>query len=60
MAVLLRIGAVRFYFYSNEGRPLELPHVHVRSGYDEAKFGSRPLLPNAITTAWMAAPTAWR
>jgi Domain of unknown function (DUF4160) len=32
----------RFYFYSNEGKPLERPHVHVRSGVNTAKFYIEP------------------
>lgn len=44
MPVVLRSGAVRFYFYSNEGKPLEPPNVHVRKGYDEAKFWLTPVV----------------
>ncbi len=32
----------RFHFYSNEGDPLEPPHIHVRKGRDNAKFWLRP------------------
>ncbi len=36
MPTVLRVGRFRFFFYSNEGR--EPPHIHVKSGDDEAKF----------------------
>jgi hypothetical protein len=36
MPTVLRWGAYRAFFYSNE--PGEPPHVHVRSGDFEAKF----------------------
>ena len=32
----------RFHFYSNEGDPLEPPHIHVRKGRDDAKFWLQP------------------
>lgn len=38
MPVVLRRDGFRFFFYSNEGDPLEPPHVHVRSSDAEAKF----------------------
>jgi len=37
----LRIGRFRFFFYSNEGQ--EPPHIHVKAGGDEAKFGLDPI-----------------
>ncbi|WP_321380129.1 DUF4160 domain-containing protein [Rhizobium sp.] len=44
MPVLLRHGPYKFFFYSNEGNPRELIHVHVRSSNGEAKSGwSQPL-----------------
>jgi Domain of unknown function (DUF4160) len=39
---VFRSGGYRFFFFSNEGNPLEPPHVHVRRGGDEAKFWLRP------------------
>jgi hypothetical protein len=42
MPTVLRRGGYRFFFYSNEGRPREPPHVHVRRGSDEAKFWLTP------------------
>lgn len=34
----------RFYFYSEEGTPLEPPHIHVRKDGSEAKFWLRPFV----------------
>jgi hypothetical protein len=42
MPTVLRIHGFRFFFYSNEGRPREPPHVHVEQGEREAKFWLRP------------------
>lgn len=36
MPTVLRIGGLRFFFYSKEGT--EPPHVHVEQGDDVAKF----------------------
>ena len=36
--VVLRRDGFRFFFYSNEGIPLEPPHVHLRRSEAEAKF----------------------
>ena len=38
MPVVFRYQGYKFFFYSNEGNPLELAHIHVRSGGKEAKF----------------------
>ena len=38
MPVIFRSGGFRFFFYSNEGRPREPPHVHAEQGDREAKF----------------------
>jgi hypothetical protein len=42
MPVVLRRDGFRFFFYSNEGNPLEPPHVHVRRSDAEAKFWLKP------------------
>ena len=42
MPTVLRARGFRFFFYSNEGRPREPPHVHVEQGEREAKFWLRP------------------
>ena len=39
---IFRIRGFRFFFYSNEGRPREPPHVHIEQGNREATFGLRP------------------
>lgn len=36
-----KIGAVRFFFYSDEG--LEPPHIHVQKGDDIAKLWLKPV-----------------
>jgi hypothetical protein len=38
---VLRIGASRFFFYSNEGS--EPPHIHVERGQGFAKFWLEPV-----------------
>lgn len=43
MPVVLRRDGFKLFFYSNEGEPREPPHVHIRSGGEEAKFW---LVPN--------------
>jgi hypothetical protein len=42
MPVILRYQGFKFFFYSNEGNPLEPAHIHVRSGDGEAKFWLTP------------------
>lgn len=42
MPVVLRYKGYRFFFFSNEGNPRELPHIHVRMGSSTAKFWLRP------------------
>lgn len=41
MPTVLRMGRYRFYFFSNEGE--EPPHIHVKSGGEEAKFWLDPI-----------------
>ena len=41
MPTVLRVGRYRLFFFSNEG--LELPHIHVKAGADEAKFWLDPV-----------------
>lgn len=38
MPVILRLNGFTFFFYSNEGNPLEPAHIHVRNADGEAKF----------------------
>ena len=40
--VIFRYKGFRFFFYSNEGNPLEPVHVHVRLGNAMAKFWLHP------------------
>jgi hypothetical protein len=42
MPVVLRRSGLRYYFYSNEGQPLEPPHIHVRGGGHDAKVWLEP------------------
>ena len=44
MPVVLRHGAYRYYFYSDEGTLREPVHIHVRRGNAEAKFWLRPFV----------------
>jgi hypothetical protein len=41
MPTVLRIGAYRFHFYSDEGK--ELPHIHVDTPEGECKFWPQPV-----------------
>jgi len=38
MPVIFRYNGYRFFFFSNEGSPLEPCHIHVRKGSTIAKF----------------------
>lgn len=42
MPVILRWKGYRFFFFSNEGDPLEPAHVHVRKGEAIAKYWLEP------------------
>ena len=42
MPVILRFRDYVFFFYSNEGNPLEPAHIHVRNAESEAKFWLEP------------------
>ena len=42
MPVILRFRGYIFFFYSNEGNPLEPAHIHVRNAESEAKFWLEP------------------
>ena len=41
MPTLLRVGAHRFFFFSNEGA--EAPHIHVETAEKYAKFWLNPV-----------------
>ena len=42
MPVILRFKGYIFFFYSNEGNPLEPAHIHIRNAESEAKFWLKP------------------
>lgn len=42
MPVILRLDGLKFFFYSNEGSPLEPAHIHVRQAGCEAKIWLHP------------------
>lgn len=42
MPVVFRHKGYKFFFYSNEGDPLEPLHIHVRKGESVAKFWIKP------------------
>ncbi|WP_111413851.1 DUF4160 domain-containing protein [Halomonas lactosivorans] len=42
MPVVFRYKGIRFFFYSNEGNPLEPMHIHAESGGGEAKIWVMP------------------
>ena len=50
MPVIFRWHGYRFFFFSNEGRPPEPPHVHVRHGDRVAKFWLVPFV--ALADSW--------
>lgn len=42
--MILRYQGFKFFFYSNEGNPLEAAHIHVRRTNCEAKFWLKPVI----------------
>lgn len=42
MPVIFRFQGYRFFFFSNEGDPLEPCHIHIRKGGAIAKFWLKP------------------
>lgn len=44
MPVILRLNGYRFFFYSNEGNPVEPAHIHVSKAGDEAKIWLEPII----------------
>jgi hypothetical protein len=55
MPTVLRIGAFRFHFYSDEGN--EPPHIHVAYGDGEAKLWLYPVL---LASSTRISPSAVR
>jgi hypothetical protein len=50
MPKIFEYRGYRFFFFSNEGEPLERRHVHVRKGANIAKFWIEPEV--ACEAAW--------
>jgi Domain of unknown function (DUF4160) len=42
MPVVFRDGGLRYFFYSNEGVPREVRHIHVKGGGKDAKIWLEP------------------
>ncbi len=42
MPVVFREDGLRYFFFSNEGTPLEPPHIHVKGGGRDAKIWLEP------------------
>jgi hypothetical protein len=42
MPVVFREGGLRYFFFSNEGQPREIPHVHVKGRGCDAKIWLQP------------------
>jgi hypothetical protein len=42
MPVVFRDGGLRYFFFSNEGSPRELRHIHVKGGGRDAKIWLEP------------------
>jgi hypothetical protein len=42
MPVVFREGGLRYYFFSNEGRPREPRHIHIKGGGKDAKVWVEP------------------
>ena len=42
MPAVFREGRLRYFFFSNEGRPREPRHIHVRGGGNDAKIWLEP------------------
>ena len=43
MPTIFQFEGYRFFFFSNEGNPLEPVHVHVRKDGNRAKFWLKPV-----------------
>ena len=55
MPVVFRYGGLRYYFFSNEGLPRELRHIHVKGGGRDAKIWLEPDVAIARATALILA-----
>ncbi|HEO65593.1 MAG TPA: DUF4160 domain-containing protein [Spirochaetes bacterium] len=52
MPIVLRYKGYRFFFFSNEGKPLKPLHIHVRKDEKVAKFWIEPEIALAETYAF--------
>ncbi|MCE8030656.1 DUF4160 domain-containing protein [Halomonas daqingensis] len=52
MPVVFRYKGIRFFFYSNEGNPLEPMHIHAESGDGEAKIWVLPQIAIANSSGY--------
>ena len=50
MPKIFEWGGYRFFFFSNEGDPLEPCHIHIRKGSNVAKFWIVPDV--ALASSW--------
>ena len=50
MPKILEWRGYKFLFFSNEGKPLEKPHIHVRKGKNIAKFWLEPKV--ILASSW--------
>ncbi len=58
MPVVFRYQGYRFFFFSNEGDPLEPCHIHIRKGGAIAKFWLKPEI--QLAQAYDMSPTELR
>lgn len=59
MPAVFRQDGFRFYFYSNEGDPRELPHVHVEKDGADAKLWLYPTVEIAYNRGFDARTLRW-
>ncbi len=52
MPVVFRYKGIRFFFFSNEGNPLEPMHIHAESGDGEAKIWLEPQIAIANSSGY--------
>ncbi|MFH1761083.1 MAG: DUF4160 domain-containing protein [bacterium] len=50
MPKIFEIKGYKFFFFSNEGCPLEPCHIHIRKGGNRAKFWIEPIV--GLASAW--------
>ena len=50
MPKILDWRGYKYFFYANEGKPLERPHIHVRKGKNVAKYWLEPEV--TLASSW--------